>query len=491
MKKINMFTKLLVTLLFAFTPFINTNAASATVNLTASSTKVVTGNTVKIYVNTYSSSPLGSLEYDISYNSSVLKLQSVSTDLCSSKHCIWYTSSSNTKSTTYTFTFKAIGSGSSSVTVKNAYILGYDEKKMSTNVSPVTVKVITQEELEASYSKDNNLTSLTVSGHELSPKFDKNTTNYTLELDSLVESIKVSATKSDSKASVKGTGTINVSEGENTIKVVVTAENGSKKTYTIVATVKELNPIKVNVKDKEYTIVKKAKLLTAPDNYVSKEITIEETKIPAFYNEINDYTLVGLKDSEGKIELFLYNEDGTYKEYIETKFSGTSFQIIETDENIPDGYKEAKVTINETEYKAYKDTEDSEFALIYGRNLNTGEYGFYKYDTKENTLQRFNERDINKIVNNLEEEYKLVLLTIGGILVCILLVVIFSGAASSVKKKKRKSSKSNIETKEKIKEELDEEEKEIKKEAKSKAKKSKENKRNRKRNIRTSWYASR
>ena len=178
------------------------------------------------------------------------------------------------------------------------------------------------------------------------------------------------------------------------------------------------------------------------------------------------------------------NEDGTYKEYIETKFSGTSFQIIETDENIPDGYKEAKVTINETEYKAYKDTEDSEFALIYGRNLNTGEYGFYKYDTKENTLQRFNERDINKIVNNLEEEYKLVLLTIGGILVCILLVVIFSGAASSVKKKKRKSSKSNIETKEKIKEELDEEEKEIKKEAKSKAKKSKENKKSKK-NIET------
>lgn len=441
MKKINKLTNFMISLIFIFTPFIKVNAASATVNLTASSTSVVTGNTVKVYVNTYSSSALGSLEYDISYNTSVLKLQSISTELCSSKHCIWYTSSSTTKSTTYTFTFKAIGSGSSSVTVKNAYILDYDEKKMSTNISPVTIKVITQEELEASYSKDNYLKSLTVDGYDLSPSFDKNTTKYTLELDSLVESIKVSATKSDSKASIKGTGTINVSEGENTINVVVTAENGSKKTYTIVATVKELNPIKVSIHDKEYTVVKKAKLLNAPDNYISKDITIDDIKIPAFYNEINDYTLVGLKDSDGNIELFLYNEDGTYSEYTETKFSGISFQILDTTETIPDGYTKSTALINQVEYTAYKDSEDSEFALIYGRNLNTGEYGFYKFDTKENTIQRFNERDINKIVNNIEEEYKLVLLTIGGLLVCVLLIIIFNGAISSTKKRRKKKLK--------------------------------------------------
>ena len=82
-------------------------------------------------------------------------------------------------------------------------------------------------------SKDNTLKDLTVSKGTLSPKFSSGTTSYTLDLDDSVSQINVSATPNDSKAKVTGTGTKTLAEGKNTIKLTVTAEDGSTKDYTI------------------------------------------------------------------------------------------------------------------------------------------------------------------------------------------------------------------------------------------------------------------
>ena len=40
-------------------------------------------------------------------------------------------------------------------------------------------------------------------------------------------------TAKDSKAKVTGTGDVNLKEGENTVKITVTAEAGNTKTYTL------------------------------------------------------------------------------------------------------------------------------------------------------------------------------------------------------------------------------------------------------------------
>lgn len=52
----------------------------------------------------------------------------------------------------------------------------------------------------------------------------------------------VKATPNDSKATVSGTGKITLKEGKNTVEVVVTAENGSKRTYTITVNVPVTEP---------------------------------------------------------------------------------------------------------------------------------------------------------------------------------------------------------------------------------------------------------
>ena len=59
-------------------------------------------------------------------------------------------------------------------------------------------------------------------------------TEYDVEVPNNVSSVKVYAEPMDSSATVTGTGTVNLKEGSNTVKVTVTAEDGvTKKTYTM------------------------------------------------------------------------------------------------------------------------------------------------------------------------------------------------------------------------------------------------------------------
>lgn len=430
---------LVITMLFPITVY----AASSTINVTSSSKQIVTGNTFTVYVNTYSSTSLGTYEYTLSYNSNAVRLVSASSGDCNPTYCIWTTnSSSGSKNITYSFTFKAVGTGSSQISVKSARVVTFAGSNTTVNISPVTVSVLTQEQLEASYSKDNTLKSLEVSGYKLSPSFNKNTTNYTVELDSTVESIKVNATRNDSKASITGTGTKKVSEGENIIKVIVTAENGSKKNYQITATVKELNPINIKIDDKDYIVVKKASLLEEPNNYEKKNLKINNTNVPSFYSDITKYTLIGVKDKSGNISLAIVNEDNTYSIYKEYKFEGLSFQVLDIkDTDIPKGYTKSSITLNEEEITSYDNEDKNLFPILYGMNLNNGKIGFYKYDAEENTLQRFNDKDYYSILDNMKQEYNLVITVIGiGLVLLIILFILFT-LTNKKKKEKIKNKK--------------------------------------------------
>ncbi|MCH5190830.1 MAG: Ig-like domain-containing protein [Oscillospiraceae bacterium] len=81
------------------------------------------------------------------------------------------------------------------------------------------------------YSPNNWLKTLTVDGYSIG--FDASKTIYSLTVPAGVSSLNVSAAAVNSKAKISGTGTISLKDGSNTISVVVTAENGSKRTYTI------------------------------------------------------------------------------------------------------------------------------------------------------------------------------------------------------------------------------------------------------------------
>lgn len=82
------------------------------------------------------------------------------------------------------------------------------------------------------YSPNNWLKSLSIEGYSLDFDGGK-TTGYRITVPSSVNSVKISATAVSSKAKINGTGSVSLKSGSNIIDVVVTAENGDKRTYKI------------------------------------------------------------------------------------------------------------------------------------------------------------------------------------------------------------------------------------------------------------------
>ena len=82
-----------------------------------------------------------------------------------------------------------------------------------------------------SRSINNNLKSLTIDKGEI--QFDRNITTYTIKLEHNINNINISASAEDSKATVSGTGNKVLKDYTNEFNVIVKAENGITKTYTI------------------------------------------------------------------------------------------------------------------------------------------------------------------------------------------------------------------------------------------------------------------
>lgn len=83
-------------------------------------------------------------------------------------------------------------------------------------------------------SSNNYLKSLTVENATLSPEFARQNERYTVTLnDPNTKTLKISAEAEDEKATIEGTGEIELTDGINNLRVTVTAENGNVKFYNL------------------------------------------------------------------------------------------------------------------------------------------------------------------------------------------------------------------------------------------------------------------
>ncbi len=347
---------------------------------------------------------------------------------------------------TQTFTFTAKSTGTATITVTPVNVADSTTSAIYSTVKTVTIKVINR--VVVVLSSNNNLASLGVDGYTIDPTFNKDTLEYSLTVDNLIEKINIAATAADSTASITGAGERAISEGENKLEVNVTAQNGSVKTYVINVTVKELNPIKVEVDDDDYTLIKKASLITCPSTYTATTIKIDDNEIPAFTSEITGYTLVGLKDTDGNIALYIYDEkEETYTKYIETKFGQVTLFMLDYDKSlIPDNYKLYNMTINDEKREVYKLDSDSDYALLYGMNIETGKVNLYSYNLVENTLQIYNTEEVQLLADNITL-YKKIIIGLGSAVLLFFLIIIrlaFRKGKSKEEKKRLKEEKKQI-----------------------------------------------
>ncbi len=381
----------LLTALFLM-PYSLCQAASATITLSADTETVAVGDEVTVSIRLSSEAMLGDFTAYITYNADILEFKKNASFIAGGEGLLKLTDTNSVnkeKSRKYIMKFTAKAIGSSEIAIKDRAELYDYEAGLAMSVSSNRIELSVSATETAS---DNaNLKSLKISPGTLSPEFDKNTTEYTADLNYDEEKLIVSAQPEDENADVTIEGNESLSVGANKIIVKVKAESGDIKQYIVEAVRKQNENNETDeINDKE----------EANNNNESET---------AEYNSIeNNVTSIGkLQIIKAGEELYIQN--------------GFRYRITEPEEDaaIPDGYVKTSIILNDITVTAFTLENDLEndFLLLYAVNED-GDTGFYQYDRKEATIQRYtNDRDGSKVVMTGEllqsEEYKAKLTTMG------------------------------------------------------------------------------
>ena len=148
---------LFISLLLAITFIFKIDVLKAACNIGVSAPSSVTvGKTFTVTTTVSGSNAIGSWEYTLSYDSSLVRYNS------GSLHVVDYGNGTK-KSATYSYTFTSLKSGNATFKAVNASVLDYaSTNECLSNAGSTTVVMKTQAEIEESYSRNNNLSSLSV-----------------------------------------------------------------------------------------------------------------------------------------------------------------------------------------------------------------------------------------------------------------------------------------------------------------------------------------
>lgn len=320
------------------------------------------------------------------------------------------------------------------------------------------------ENKEEKKSSNASLGSLVISAGTLSPEFSAATKDYTATVDYSCSSLAVTANPADSKASVTSvTGNDSLEVGENTVSVVVTAEDGSTSTYNIVVTRraeddpenadKQDNWKKFDINGTEWTMVNDIPEDVVPEGFEHSKTVIDGLEYNTLHGTFGDITLVYLQSESGN-GLFVYDvaQNAAYEFVRINSESHFIVVLLPKVDDVPEGYNEISLSIEgkgvATAYQTKaekKDDQTKDFYLVYAMNDN-GESGWYTYDSVDGTYMRTelstptvaqeeNDTTKSELVPGIANKY----LVLAAILVLIIIILLLLLIVSAVKNRKYKA----------------------------------------------------
>ena len=320
------------------------------------------------------------------------------------------------------------------------------------------------ENKEEKKSSNASLGSLVISAGTLSPEFSAATKDYTATVDYSCSSLAVTANPADSKASVTSvTGNDSLEVGENTVSVVVTAEDGSTSTYNIVVTRraeddpenadKQDNWKKFNINGTEWTMVNDIPEDVVPEGFEHSKTVIDGLEYNTLHGTFGDITLVYLQSESGN-GLFVYDaaQNAAYEFVRINSESHFIVVLLPKVDDVPEGYNEISLSIEgkgvATAYQTKvekNDDQTKDFYLVYAINDN-GESGWYTYDSVDGTYMRTelstptvaqeeNDTTKSELVPGIANKY----LVLAAILVLVIVILLLLLIVSAVKNRKYKA----------------------------------------------------
>ena len=334
-------------ILFIVGLFINTKpclAASTEIKINTDKNEVTVGDEIIVYFNLSSDSQIGDFEAYLNYDDEILEYKEGPSFISGGIGLLKITDSNvmeGSDTRKYAIKFQTLRSGSAEISFQDpVMVFDFDtgmEMSVSHNVLNIEVK-------SAKTASDNAfLKSLKISPAQLEPEFQKETYQYSTSVSYETEKLIISAIPEDEKARVSISGNDFLKEGENKISITVLAESGVNIEYTI-------------------DVIREAK---KEEHTETDEKPIEEIK--SFFEVVKEGNNIYAIYS-GKYELLVPGDHVS----------------------IPKGYIKTKAILSDISVTVFsrENDLDNDFLLIYARN-EQGEEGFYQYDRKEKTLQRY------------------------------------------------------------------------------------------------------
>lgn len=353
------------------------SASSASISVDSESTSVVKGDVVYVVITVSSSDEIGGFKGYFSYDNSVLKYVTGGNVISGNDNEFLISDTDREKGTNkikYSIKFIARASGSTSIGLKQPYsVYSYtDSSEMSVSYSPLNILVKNKKAASTTPAPDSTkkpasagngdtvtqspspeetpepeetlaptaapsvparLRSLKIKDISLSPSFSPDILKYSGIVYTNSQSLDISYETEDPDSEVTIKGNENITEGKNTIKVVVKNPAGSKTIYKLSVKVQE---------DVSYV---------SGGNVQAK---LRDGKV--VLNTSDEYTVIELQDKE----------------------------------LIPEGFGQAEMKIGDRLVKVYASESDTEhkFVLLYCKRGKAGPE-FYLYDKQEQTLMPY------------------------------------------------------------------------------------------------------
>lgn len=327
MKKIKIISILIAILIIITLMPLNALAASASVS--ASSTSVKVGDTVTINV-TFSGKNIGAVDASFSYNSSVLQYVSGGGGTSNGKIILVTDDAGGSSSLSTSIKFKAVGSGSTNISISTLQIIDFDENSLGSASGSVKVTV-------------------------------KATSNPT------------------SKPTSKPTN--------KPVKTTKPSKDSTSPNETSSASPSQSQPggLSVNVNGNDLTIVTDLGEVDLPDGAERSSIDYNGSKVDCATKYGLD--MLYLTDLEGENAAFYVYKDGKFSPYVEINQAGSHIILpLPSSEKLPDGLNTAQITIDNSTFKGWVD--DANNYIVYAVDSD-GKKGFYKYDYSERRLIKY------------------------------------------------------------------------------------------------------
>ncbi len=444
--------------------------SAATASISVSSKSPAVGSSITVSIN-FSGGSIYATEGELSYNSAVLQYLSGS-DTNGASGAIKF--SNYQGRTSYSISFKVIGVGTSNLVLSNCFIADFDEQIIGRPSASTSISAVASGGSATQKSSNALLKGLKISGGTLTPAFSSNVFTYNATLPNSTSVMLVTAYTADTKAKWTVEGDKNMKVGANKRVVVVTAEDGTIKRYTINAerlnengTVSssqvtssetqqteqaaQQNKVTANINGDDYTVN------LSPEKYTVAGFTLQSAEyggkeIPIFKSE-SGVRLAVLTASDGSEGLYLLSDDNiSFVRAERVKLSGKDYLYIGVLEN-SDTEKMPKQskTVAGAEREVYlpdSAAQNSAVVCFYAIN-EKGELNLYYYDTDGDFLFPYSDITAGKTIVKTENKtadkseksndmlFKISLIVSAALFVTVIILLVLLISSNKKKRKER------------------------------------------------------